>query len=121
MKPCRRKRFGTTSWRGLSAHYFVYEIEPQRAKQAKGLAAARVASRWASPKPPIQTIGPLARRGGWRWWSPIEGLKTTMTGTVDFVPVEPFTSTDLSERLGDMTAKRPSRWRGSEARETSQG
>src|SRR5258705_5162123 len=33
---------------------------------------------------------------------PIEGLKTTMAGTVDFVPVEPFTSTDLSERLADL-------------------
>ena len=30
---------------------------------------------------------------------PIEGLKTTMAGTIDFVPVEPFSSTDLSERL----------------------
>jgi 3-oxoacyl-[acyl-carrier-protein] synthase II len=35
---------------------------------------------------------------------PIDGLKTTMAGTVDFVPVEPFTSTDLSERLGDLAA-----------------
>src|SRR3954454_16659047 len=33
---------------------------------------------------------------------PTEGLKTTMAGTVDFVPVEPFSSTDLSERLADM-------------------
>ena len=31
---------------------------------------------------------------------PTDGLKTTMAGTVDFVPVEPFSSTDLSERLG---------------------
>src|SRR5438552_18566582 len=30
---------------------------------------------------------------------PIEGMKTTMAGTVDFVPVEPFSSTDLLERL----------------------
>lgn len=30
---------------------------------------------------------------------PTEGLKTTMAGTVDFIPVEPFSSTDLSERL----------------------
>ena len=35
----------------------------------------------------------------------IEGLKTTMAGTVDFVPVEPFTSTDLSERLADIAAE----------------
>jgi len=33
---------------------------------------------------------------------PIEGLKTTMAGTVDFVPVEPFSSTDLSERLAEI-------------------
>jgi 3-oxoacyl-[acyl-carrier-protein] synthase II len=36
---------------------------------------------------------------------PIEGLKTTMAGTIDFVPVEPFSSTDLSERLADMVAE----------------
>jgi len=36
---------------------------------------------------------------------PTEGLKTTMAGTVDFVPVEPFSSTDLSERLGDLAAE----------------
>ena len=35
---------------------------------------------------------------------PIDGLKTTMAGTVDFVPVEPFSSTDLSERLADLAA-----------------
>ena len=33
---------------------------------------------------------------------PIEGLKTTMAGTVDFIPVDPFTSTALSERLAVM-------------------
>src|SRR5437868_10801693 len=33
---------------------------------------------------------------------PIEGLKTTMAGTVDFVQVEPFSSTDISERLADI-------------------
>jgi 3-oxoacyl-[acyl-carrier-protein] synthase II len=36
---------------------------------------------------------------------PIEGLKTTMAGTIDFVPVEPFSSTDLSERLADLVAE----------------
>jgi 3-oxoacyl-[acyl-carrier-protein] synthase II len=36
---------------------------------------------------------------------PIEGLKTTMAGTVDFVPVEPFTSTGLSERLADLAVE----------------
>ena len=30
---------------------------------------------------------------------PIDGLKTTMAGTVDFVTVDPFSSTGLSERL----------------------
>src|SRR5712672_387477 len=36
---------------------------------------------------------------------PTDGLKTTMAGTVDFVPVEPFTSTDLSERLADIATE----------------
>jgi 3-oxoacyl-[acyl-carrier-protein] synthase II len=36
---------------------------------------------------------------------PTDGLKTTMAGTVDFVPVEPFSSTDLSERLAHMAAE----------------
>jgi 3-oxoacyl-[acyl-carrier-protein] synthase II len=35
---------------------------------------------------------------------PTEGLKTTMAGTVDFIPIEPFSSTDLSERLADLAA-----------------
>src|SRR5258708_35743146 len=33
---------------------------------------------------------------------PTDGLKTTMAGTVDFVQVEPFSSTDLSDRLADI-------------------
>jgi 3-oxoacyl-[acyl-carrier-protein] synthase II len=36
---------------------------------------------------------------------PTEGLRTTMAGTVDFVPVEPFSSTDLSERLADIATE----------------
>ncbi|MEA2865515.1 MAG: 3-oxoacyl-[acyl-carrier-protein] synthase, partial [Bradyrhizobium sp.] len=36
---------------------------------------------------------------------PTDGLKTTMAGTIDFVPVEPFSSTDLSERLADMVTE----------------
>jgi 3-oxoacyl-[acyl-carrier-protein] synthase II len=36
---------------------------------------------------------------------PTDGLKTTMAGTVDFIPVEPFSSTDLSERLADITTE----------------
>jgi 3-oxoacyl-[acyl-carrier-protein] synthase II len=36
---------------------------------------------------------------------PTDGLKTTMAGTVDFVAMEPFSSTDLSERLGDLAAQ----------------
>src|SRR5688572_25138771 len=33
---------------------------------------------------------------------PIDGLKTTMAGTVDFVTVEPSTSTGLTERLAQI-------------------
>jgi 3-oxoacyl-[acyl-carrier-protein] synthase II len=36
---------------------------------------------------------------------PTDGLKTTMAGTVDFVPVGPFSSTDLSERLADIATE----------------
>src|ERR1700694_5800155 len=36
---------------------------------------------------------------------PNDGLKTTMAGAVDFVPVEPFSSTDLSERLADIATE----------------
>src|SRR6202051_2362953 len=36
---------------------------------------------------------------------PTDGLKTTMAGTVDFIPVEPFSSTDLSEQLGKLAAE----------------
>src|SRR5258706_5569386 len=35
----------------------------------------------------------------------IEGLKTTMAGTVDFVPVEPFQAPDLSEGLADIATE----------------
>ena len=36
---------------------------------------------------------------------PTDGLKTTMAGTVDFIPVEPFSSTLLAERLGELAAE----------------
>lgn len=36
---------------------------------------------------------------------PTDGLKTTMAGSVDFIPVEPFSSTDLSERLADIATE----------------
>jgi 3-oxoacyl-[acyl-carrier-protein] synthase II len=36
---------------------------------------------------------------------PTEALRTTVAGTVDFVPVEPFCSTALAERLADMVAE----------------
>jgi 3-oxoacyl-[acyl-carrier-protein] synthase II len=36
---------------------------------------------------------------------PIEGLKTTMAGTIDFIPVEPFTSVGLSERLAHLAVE----------------
>lgn len=36
---------------------------------------------------------------------PIDGLKTTVAGTVDFVSVDPSTSTGLTERLGQIAAE----------------
>ena len=36
---------------------------------------------------------------------PIDGLKSTMAGTVDFVKVEPSSSTGLSERLAEMATE----------------
>jgi 3-oxoacyl-[acyl-carrier-protein] synthase II len=36
---------------------------------------------------------------------PIDGLKTTMAGTVDFVAVEPLSSTGLTERLAEMATE----------------
>jgi 3-oxoacyl-[acyl-carrier-protein] synthase II len=36
---------------------------------------------------------------------PNEGLKTTIAGTVDFVPVDPFCSTELGERMATMVAE----------------
>ncbi|MFB9269652.1 beta-ketoacyl-ACP synthase [Bradyrhizobium erythrophlei] len=36
---------------------------------------------------------------------PIDGLKTTMAGAIDFVTVEPFSSTSLSERLAVMATE----------------
>jgi 3-oxoacyl-[acyl-carrier-protein] synthase II len=36
---------------------------------------------------------------------PIDGLKTTMAGTVDFVDVEPRSSTGLTERLADLATE----------------
>src|SRR3954463_1028328 len=36
---------------------------------------------------------------------PIDGLRTKMAGTVDFVSVEPSSSTALTEKLGDMAAR----------------
>jgi 3-oxoacyl-[acyl-carrier-protein] synthase II len=36
---------------------------------------------------------------------PTDGLKTKMAGAVDFIPIEPFSSTDLSERLGELAAE----------------
>jgi 3-oxoacyl-[acyl-carrier-protein] synthase II len=36
---------------------------------------------------------------------PIDALKTTMAGTVDFVTVDPFTSTGLGERLAEMATE----------------
>ena len=36
---------------------------------------------------------------------PTDALRTTIAGTVDFVPVDPFSSADLTERLADMAAE----------------
>ena len=36
---------------------------------------------------------------------PTDGLRTTMAGTVDFLKVDPFTSTELSERLATLAAE----------------
>ncbi|MEN3348749.1 MAG: 3-oxoacyl-[acyl-carrier-protein] synthase, partial [Bradyrhizobium sp.] len=36
---------------------------------------------------------------------PIDSLKTTMAGAVDFVTVEPFSSTSLSQRLAEMATE----------------
>ena len=36
---------------------------------------------------------------------PIDGLKTTMAGTVDFVSVDPFSSTALSERMAEIVTE----------------
>jgi 3-oxoacyl-[acyl-carrier-protein] synthase II len=36
---------------------------------------------------------------------PIDGLKTTMAGTVDFLTVEPFSSTGLTERLAELATE----------------
>src|ERR1700754_3234018 len=36
---------------------------------------------------------------------PTSGLKTTMAGTIDFISVEPFSSTTLSERLADVATE----------------
>lgn len=35
----------------------------------------------------------------------VDGLKTTMAGAIDFVTVEPFSSTSLSERLAEMATE----------------
>jgi 3-oxoacyl-[acyl-carrier-protein] synthase II len=36
---------------------------------------------------------------------PTDGLRTTMAGTVDFIPVEPFVSTTLSDKLADLATE----------------
>ncbi|EFI51668.1 beta-ketoacyl-ACP synthase [Afipia sp. 1NLS2] len=36
---------------------------------------------------------------------PTDGLRTTMAGTVDFIPIEPFTSTALSDKLADLATE----------------
>jgi len=36
---------------------------------------------------------------------PTDGLRTTMAGTVDFIPIEPFVSTTLSDKLADLATE----------------
>jgi 3-oxoacyl-[acyl-carrier-protein] synthase II len=36
---------------------------------------------------------------------PTDGMRTTMAGTVDFIPVEPFISTTLSDKLADLATE----------------
>ena len=36
---------------------------------------------------------------------PTEGLKSTIAGIVDFIPIEPFCSSELSERMADFAAE----------------
>ena len=36
---------------------------------------------------------------------PTDGLKTTIAGTVDFIPVDPFCSTELAERMADIVVE----------------
>ncbi len=36
---------------------------------------------------------------------PVDGLRTTMAGTVDFVSVDPFSSTGLSERMAELVTQ----------------
>jgi 3-oxoacyl-[acyl-carrier-protein] synthase II len=36
---------------------------------------------------------------------PIEGLKTTIAGTIDFIPIAPFNSTDLADKLAAIAAE----------------
>lgn len=36
---------------------------------------------------------------------PTDGLRTTMAGTVDFIQIEPFVSTTLSDKLADLAAE----------------
>ncbi|MFL4971932.1 MAG: beta-ketoacyl-ACP synthase [Xanthobacteraceae bacterium] len=50
---------------------------------------------WAKLTAGQSGIKPIAR-------FPTEGLKTTIAGTIDFVPVEPFCSIELGERLAVM-------------------
>src|SRR5258707_12929928 len=36
---------------------------------------------------------------------PVDGLKTTIAGEIDFVPLAPLGSTDMGERLADMAVE----------------
>src|SRR5436305_6501768 len=49
------------------------------------------------------TVGESGSRTVTRF--PIDGVKTTMAGTIDYVSVDPRSSTALTEKLGDMAAE----------------
>jgi len=49
------------------------------------------------------TAGQSGIRGIRRF--PTDGLKTTIAGTVDFIPIEPFCAVELGERMADLAAE----------------
>ena len=69
---------------------------PAWASSPRSAPARRTIGRSSRPANPASAASP---------GSPTDGLKTTIAGTVDFVPVEPFCSTELGERMAEMVAE----------------